>query len=436
VAGSQDADNASPTSALGRTVAGWAELGLDAAAFLLLPVLALASRGVAALASVAGVLALALAWRAGGAAWRGLATTAALLAGFVLWGAASAAWSIEPGRSLVMAARLAGLFAAGLALLASVDAIAAPARLLRCLVAGMMLGILLLVVQRATGGVLARPFFVRPFIAPTLNQASDTLGILALPVAAALAHRGRTGLALLFLAAAAATVFGLVGDAAKASFASGSVVALLCWRWRRPLARLAAAAAVALVVTAPLTFAHLADSARAMQAAEEVKSSVSHRLLIWSFVGHRIAERPFFGWGLDTSRAIPGGGEPIRPGQQWLPLHPHNAPLQLWLELGVPGAVLAALVVARLWLRLAAIDWPRRYAAAGAGGLAAAAIDTLGTYGAWQEWWIGTLWLALFLVCVVARSLEGRSGPAHGPVLPSPDSPAPPWKSSETPFMQ
>ena len=42
---------------------------------------------------------------------------------------------------------------------------------------------------------------------------------------------------------------------------------------------------------------------------------------------------------------IPGGKDPIRPGQSWMPLHPHNAALQFWLELGVPGTVLFALTV-------------------------------------------------------------------------------------------
>jgi exopolysaccharide production protein ExoQ len=140
--------------------------------------------------------------------------------------------------------------------------------------------------------------------------------------------------------------------------------------------------------------------------ADQLKSSVPHRLLIWFFVGERIAEKPLSGWGLDTARAIPGGNEWIRPGQPWLPLHPHNVPLQLWLELGVPGAVLFALVAARLWRALGRARWPRLIAAAGAGGLAAALFEMLGTYGIWEAWWIGTLWLSLFLILIMARSLE------------------------------
>jgi hypothetical protein len=65
---------------------------------------------------------------------------------------------------------------------------------------------------------------------------------------------------------------------------------------------------------------------------------------------------------------------------------------------------MGALFTALLWRRLAAEGWPRGCAAAAAGGLAAAEIACLGTYGIWQEWWLGSLVLALFLVRVMARA--------------------------------
>ncbi len=121
------------------------------------------------------------------------------------------------------------------------------------------------------------------------------------------------------------------------------------------------------------------------------KESAGHRLLIWSFAGDRIAERPFIGWGLDSARAIPGGKDEIRPGENWLPLHPHDAALQLWLELGAPGAALFALFVGLLWLRLAEAPWPPLYAAAAGGSLTAALVVVVAGWGIWEEWWIGTL---------------------------------------------
>jgi exopolysaccharide production protein ExoQ len=409
----------SQPSALVRPVRSWCEWGLDAAALLFLPILALVSHGLAPLEGIAGFLALGLVWR--GLVWRGLVwlgrTTApndtrgeliapaAIFAVLVLWGAVSAAWSPNAARSLLIATRLAGLFAAGLALIAAIREIAAPERLLRCFFAGIALGIVILVVQRAMDGLLTRPFFVHRFVAPELNQASDTLAILVLPTSALLWHWRRRGAALLLPLVAAAVICGLVGTTAQLSLAVAVVVALLFYPWRAVLARLAALLSILVIVTAPLTFARLAQSGPLLHMADHFKSSVPHRLLIWSFVGDRIAEKPLFGWGLDASRAIPGGKEWIRPGQPWLPLHPHDAPLQLWLELGVPGAVLFALVAARLWLGLGAARWPRLFAAASAGALAAATTEALATYGIWEEWWMGTLWFSLFLILVMARTV-------------------------------
>jgi O-antigen ligase len=205
-------------------------------------------------------------------------------------------------------------------------------------------------------------------------------------------------------------VLTLVGSAPKVALGAGLATAALFALGGARVARLAAILSVLVIVTAPLTFARLERLPRLAEFAEAVKQSAEHRLLIWSFVGDRIAERPLEGWGLDAARAIPGGGEPIRQGQTWLPLHPHNAPLQLWLELGVPGAVLGALVVAQLWLALAAACWPRPFAAAAAGSLAAALVASLGTYGIWQEWWLGTLSLCLFLVRVMARAAVPAAG--------------------------
>ena len=115
--------------------------------------------------------------------------------------------------------------------------------------------------------------------------------------------------------------------------------------------------------------------------ADTFKTSVGHRLLIWDFAGKRIAERPLLGWGLDASRAIPGGKELIRPDQKRLPLHPHDAALQVWLELGLPGAVLFALLLGWLWLRLATAPWPPLYAAAAGGSLAAVCAVAVGRLG-------------------------------------------------------
>ncbi len=392
------------------------ETGLDLSALLFFPLLILAPRGIAALASVAGLFAAGLILAAKRPLWRpDLAVPAALVAALLIWGAVSALWSIDPLRSLDLAARLAGLFAAGLALAAAAKEIAVPGRLTNFLIASLIIGTAMAALDLATHGALSKPFSTRPYELSWLNQASVAFAILLLPTSTVLIGRGHRAAGALFAVAVAATVLVLAGTAAKVSLAAGVAAALLWYGWPARTARLAVALSVIVVIGAPLTFARLERVSDLVVTANDVKQSAGHRLLIWSFVGDRIAEHPLAGWGLNSSRAIPGGKDLIRPGESWLPLHPHDAPLQLWLELGVPGAVLMALLSGYAWLALARADLPRLYGGAAAGSLACGFVATLATYGIWEEWWQGTLWFCLFLILVMAKeaadSIPGRSPP-------------------------
>jgi len=379
------------------------ELGLDLCVFLYLPVLALTPLAVTPLAVLAGLCAFGLAAPDGVAAWRPLRGTALLFAALVAWGLISALWAVDPPRSLLMAARLAGLFAVGLSLMAAAPALAAPERLLAWAASGLVLALVLAGVQYATSGVLTRSFLQHAFNAPRLNQVQNAFALLVLPLAATLALRRERTAAALIAALTVAAIFLLVGDAERLGFVAGLGAAALAYLSRRWLTRLAAAAAAIVILTAPLTFPALIHIGPMQNWARAQKQSVEHRLEIWQFAGAHIADRPLGGWGLDSSRAIPGGTAPTSTGVPVLPLHPHNVTLQIWLELGLPGAALFALFVVRLWLALGAAPWPRLYAAAAAGSLAAAFTASLGSYGLWQEWWIGSEFLTLFLILAMAR---------------------------------
>jgi O-antigen ligase len=284
--------------------------------------------------------------------------------------------------------------------------VAAPWRLILCLFAGTAFGAAFALCDLFSAGGLSQYVSIREFIGARLNQIAVWLVILALPAGALMVCRGRTLAGLLIAGAMAAVVCTLDGTAAKVAFALSLPVAALLYVRRRAAARIMAALSTLAILTAPLTLPRLAHLPALSAAADAFKDSAGHRLLIWSFAGERIAERPIRGWGLDSSRAIPGGNTEIRPAQNWLPLHPHDAALQLWLELGASGAVLFALLVGLLWWRLAEAPWPRLYAAAAGGSLTATLAIALAGWGVWQEWWLGTLGLALFAMMVMARATE------------------------------
>ena len=86
-----------------------------------------------------------------------------------------------------------------------------------------------------------------------------------------------------------------------------------------------------------------------------------------------------------------------------IPLHTHNGALQVWLELGLPGAVM----VIALWLVLlrrvgAAADRVQRAAAAAvmSAYLAIGAVS----FGVWQPWWLAVGVLAALGSIVGARA--------------------------------
>jgi O-antigen ligase len=380
------------------------EGGLCLAALLFFPLLVLVPRGIAPLASSASLLGMGLLVAAIPRPWFSHVVTvpALLLAAIVVWGMVSVAWSPDPARGLDQGLRLAGLLITVVAM-AAAAVVSAPRRLMWFLVAGFVVAIAMAVIDLASSGALSRPFSDRVYQPAWLNQASVAFAILLLPTAAALFMGGYRLAGLLFAAACAATILVLAGTAAKAALAAGFPCAIAFYRWRRYFTRIAAALSVLVVLTAPLSFARIEQVPRLANIVDWIKYSGGHRLLIWSFVGDRIAEHPLRGWGLDASRVIPGGRDLIRPGETWLPLHPHNAPLQIWLELGVPGAVLFALLGGWLWLAVGSTQWPDLYAAAACGSLATAMVASVATYGIWQEWWLGTLAFSLFMTMVMAR---------------------------------
>jgi exopolysaccharide production protein ExoQ len=84
-------------------------------------------------------------------------------------------------------------------------------------------------------------------------------------------------------------------------------------------------------------------------------------------------------------------------------LHPHNAILQWWLELGLIGAALAGLLAASLFRCTDKLSDTRARALACGHLVTGLGIASL-SFGAWQSWWLASLALsAFFLLLVTAR---------------------------------
>lgn len=402
---------------------------LAALALLLPPLAVLAPKG---LTWVALALALALSARDCRARrvlphWPGRFTL--IMAALVVWSGASVLWAVKPVETLDKLFDLAAYGIAAVALIGAGRAMTAAQRgtIARALIAGLILGFAILAVERLFGSPLRG---VATDLAPLsqnevyslYNRGLAICTLLIWPAGLALWRAGRFAGAIslpIILAILAAV---LDASSVLIGLAAAVIAAALTLAAPRLMPRLLAIIAVVVVLAHPFVANWAIDRfAPANRTAISDNISINHRIIIWEFVSSHILDRPFTGFGLNASRSLPGGAvkvdllpalptpEPGKTAQMplgaKLSLHPHNAPLQLWLELGLPGALLGAALLVLLYTRAGAITAPRARALTCAQITAGACIGAL-AWGTWQVWWLAALALAAWLTLVMIGGNE------------------------------
>jgi exopolysaccharide production protein ExoQ len=358
--------------------------------------------------------------------------TAALMTVLTAWGALTALWSIDPGRSIQLAAQVAGTGLAGLILWSAargLDARGATA-VGNGFVAGLLVALALLGFEILTGGMLTE--FLRHSLqgpdtlfiySVAFNRTTSVLAIFVWLAVLVLVPRRRPLAALGIVAATFFLLTRLENSSSVVALAIGAAVFLASSVNLKRTLRVVSVLIVAGGLASPFIATRITESESLAQVAANIPTSFLHRLIIWNFAGERSLERPFFGWGLDASRAMPGRAtdmtaeiNTLKPGSdnrgqgvrndalQAMPLHPHNAMLQLWLEIGLPGAVMGLLGVLLALGRIAGLGLSRRHAAAVASLVVTAVVIALLSYGIWQVWWMATLWLGGAGLLALARA--------------------------------
>jgi O-antigen ligase len=339
------------------------------------------------------------------------------MGGFLAWGLAGAAWANTPGLAIPQVAALVGLILAGTLAVEALRLVSAD-RLLVFAMAGMIAASVVTWIDIHTGYHLT--WIVHSGhgekIPGRFKAGVTILALWSVALTWAGLRRRRwvwTGLSLAAVLILARSVDSL---AATMALAGGLTVGAATYYLPRLVPALVGAAAMAVVLAAPVAI-HMPAPKDLITMAPILPNSTLHRAMIWHFVAERVMERPILGWGLDGSRAIPGGDDDeliwLHFGaggmeslwQQRLPLHPHNAPLQIWLEAGAVGAILFGLILVGVARRCA---MPReRGAKAMATATFAAALAIGGVaYGIWQAWWLASLWLIAALVARLAKTDE------------------------------
>ncbi|MEZ5958695.1 MAG: O-antigen ligase family protein [Hyphomonadaceae bacterium] len=135
------------------------------------------------------------------------------------------------------------------------------------------------------------------------------------------------------------------------------------------------------------------------QFVEAVPLSWAHRIAIWRYTCEQIMKQPWIGHGIDAGRATTEMISVRGLESRGIPVHPHSASLQIWHDLGLIGALLAAVLLAYGGWRLARAFAQERIAAAStAAVLAMFGLMANVGWSVWQEWWISTLLLAAALI--------------------------------------
>ena len=211
--------------------------------------------------------------------------------------------------------------------------------------------------------------------------------------------------ALFIAALAASTVLGIASNAAGIMLGA-AVFAAACARPNATVAALACVIVAALVLS-PLAVFIPAEGI--VESGAGLPLSWLQRLFIWRESARAALDCLPFGCGPDYARAfkesvapiiIPGAPGPL-PG---LPVHPHNAFLQLWLETGLPGVFLFAGFVVNGALAVMRAGMSGEEKAAVAATAAAMLVSALVEMSLWQVWRLATPALAgLFIALAIQR---------------------------------
>jgi O-antigen ligase len=327
-----------------------------------------------------------------------------------LWMLASVAWAVEPAQALVSTGQVLAVACAAALYFAAVRRLPGEARrsVACALLAGVFCALAFLITEILDDAWLGRQLhdLAKAGLDQVFSRYNRGLTVLLLLTCPALLVLDGMVKRLALGLVAVIVVIAYYGSSLQLAACAALLAIAVALLLPRATPWLIGGAIALFVATAPLLPPLTAKTVDTDAITARTQNlSIAHRIIIWRFAAERIADKPLAGWGMNAARAIPGGKEKVVliPGTppimgERLPLHTHNAPLQWWLELGVPGAVL----MAGLWLfalrLIAKYSAGRAARAIAIGGFTAAFVIANLSFGAWQSWWLATLGLAAALI--------------------------------------
>lgn len=333
------------------------------------------------------------------------------LALLVVWCAVASAWSPDVSRSLVLVLRIVVILFAGMVLfpVAAVLDDKEKKRVGHWLLAGFGLSLALMVAEIGLDYPVLRSFKEADGgnQAAWFNRGAVAMALIVWLLVAGLWARGLGWKAMIIPVLLGVASFFLESAAATLGFVAGIGTVLLALAHRRVGLVLTIVASVVVFVGMP--FAARLMYSHGWHRADWLVGSAQHRVEIWNFSVQRIAEEPLLGWGFDASRHL-GGLYPDTSGtgRELMALHPHSAPLQITLELGAVGAVIALALLVLAAVRLDAM--PNGGHMFGHALLVSAVAIGCVSFGLWQNWWLALIVSVALLVPLTAAQTAREGG--------------------------
>lgn len=155
-----------------------------------------------------------------------------------------------------------------------------------------------------------------------------------------------------------------------------------------------------LLVAAPWIFQIWYDVVQGLDLPRAMKFLV--RAEIWDKVAELSLDKPLFGHGLDAIRYMDkiGFAQKYYIGEQLS--HPHNMFLQLWMDMGLVGVLLAGLIGYFAWKAVLALHFTAQPAIIA--GISMYVLFALATHSLWQTWSM----ILLCLMCVYTFLYSAR----------------------------
>lgn len=316
------------------------------------------------------------------------------------WCGVSLLWAEQPHPYTLL--RLVGVTALAFLLPALVEKLDAESRRsLSTIVVGVFVFVLVvLLIEGLTGAWLHRQIRPEdalpregewvPYLEMVAARGTAMLAPFCFLVAALIVSMTkRKVLGLSFVTLSCVSAYRLPMEASAIAILVGSVVyALTYWQPRFAVNTVFLVCLTAMLLS-PFAVSSFVNQTYLDSIEVEISRNEAQRLAIWEFTAHEILKRPVLGHGFDSSRVI-GARDNAVEGTNWqaLPLHPHNAFLQIWLELGLIGIALTGCVLWASWRKILSKSDDSEACAVYIATFCAVLTIALISFGVWQYWWI------------------------------------------------